>query len=119
MTSKSCLQPLLYTVRIAKEGAEEFCLLLEVILSVFGAWTWKRIVNCYGVKCFLFPRTHTLLEFSIGKDFRTTPYINYLCITVILTLFRKQREFESQNACIINVWGCTEILPSIVPRITT
>ena len=44
-------------------------------------------------------------------DFRTAPYIDYTCITVILTLLQKRIEFESQNACIINVWGCAKILP--------
>ena len=39
------------------------------------------------------------------KDFRTAPYINYTCITVILTLFQKQIEFESQNAFIMGVPG--------------
>ena len=37
-------------------------------------------------------------------------YMNYTRITVILTLFQKRIEFESQNACLINVWGCVEIL---------
>ena len=32
-------------------------------------------------------------------------------ITVILALFRKWIEFESQNACVIKVRGCAEILP--------
>ena len=45
------------------------------------------------------------------KDFHTASYINYTCITVILTLFQKRIELESQNACIINVRGCVEILP--------
>ena len=49
-----------------------------------------------------------------GKDFHTAPYINYTCITVILTLFQNRIEFESQSACIINVWGCVEILPKTV-----
>ena len=43
---------------------------------------------------------------------RTAPYISYTCITVALTLFQKRMEFESQNAYIINVWVCSEILPS-------
>ena len=38
---------------------------------------------------------------SFGKDFPTAPFINCTCITVILTLFQKRVEFESQNACII------------------
>ena len=46
------------------------------------------------------------------KYFHTAPYINYARITVILTLFQKRVEFESQNTCIINVWGCAEILPN-------
>ena len=31
---------------------------------------------------------------SFGKDFRRGPYINYTCITFILTLFEKRTEFE-------------------------
>ena len=44
------------------------------------------------------------------KEFHTAPYIYYICITaIIVTLFQKRGEFESQNACITNV---REILPS-------
>ena len=45
------------------------------------------------------------LQFSIylQKDFNTAPYINYTCMTIILTLLQTQIEFESQNTCIIHV----------------
>ena len=57
---------------------------------------------------------------AFREDFHTAPCINYTCITVILTLFRKRIEFESQNACIINVWGWVEILPRIpIPEWTS
>ena len=45
------------------------------------------------------------------KDFHTAPYINYMHASLSLTLFQKRVEFESQNACIINTWGCAEMFP--------
>lgn len=33
------------------------------------------------------------------KDFHTASYINYTCITVLITLFQKRIEFDSQTAC--------------------
>ena len=41
-------------------------------------------------------------QLKFWKDFHTAPYINnYTRITVILTLFQKRIEFESQSECII------------------
>ena len=51
---------------------------------------------------------------SNGKISTQPQTLNYICITVILTQFQKLIESESQNACIINEWGCAEILPSVV-----
>lgn len=42
----------------------------------------------------------------------TTPFFNHTHITVILALFQKWITFESQKACIINVWSRAEILPN-------
>ena len=54
---------------------------------------------------------------KFGERFPHNPYINFTCMTVILTLLHKERawiEFQSQNVSIINVWGGAEILPNFV-----
>ena len=51
------------------------------------------------------------------KDFCTASHIKYTCITVILSLSLEERmlvQFELQNAYIINVTGCVEILPTVI-----
>lgn len=46
-----------------------------------------------------------------GKDFRTALYINYTMMHHCHTNpFEKRTQFASQNACMINAWGCVEIL---------
>ena len=73
---------------------------------------WCLWCNFYHQKLFCLSDVFSLSWSRPGlrKDFHTAPYINYTCITVILTLFQKRIEFESQKACVINVWGCAEIL---------
>ena len=51
----------------------------------------------------------------IATDLQRFPYSPvhelYMHYHFILSLFQKRVEFESENACIISVWGCVEILP--------
>ena len=87
-------------------GGLEFWSLLLVVLPRTQLGSSRHYTSFFSIlgNCF----SVALLS---GKDFRTTPYINYTCITVVLTLFQNRIKFESQNACMINVWGCAEILP--------
>ena len=58
-----------------------------------------------------------LVHFTFGKTFAQP----HTCITVIQTLLHKEQawiEFESQNLCLIDVWGCVEILPNILVQIS-
>ena len=69
-----------------------------VLGGVYGGLGRGGVV---GFKAWIAIFCATLGQFLTWADFRTTPNINYTCITFTVALFQKRIEFGSENECII------------------